>query len=174
MRSTTTIVAVALALGLQTTLGLVVGGRLAVDLVLVTVAGIGLTLGPGFGLVAGTIGGLAQDALGTGILGTGGLAKTIVGYLAGIVGTQFIVAQMLPRFLVFAAATLVQALMIAGLDFVLGAGTGTTLAWGAAGRQALGNAVLGVLLFQLFEFLPGAMERRRMDRGRVRIGRLRE
>ena len=174
MKSTTTIVAVAVALGLQTTLGHVLGGRLRLDLVLVTVAWIGLTLGPGFGLLAGTIGGLAQDALGTGILGTGGLAKTIVGYLAGIVGTQFIVAQMLPRFLVFAAVTFLQALIIAGLDFVLGAGGGATLAWAAVGRQALGNAVLGVLLFQIVEFLPGAVERRRMDRGRVHVGRLRE
>ena len=33
-----------------------------------------------------------------GVIGIGGLAKTIVGFLAGIIGTQFIVAQPLPRF----------------------------------------------------------------------------
>ncbi len=168
------LVAVGLSLALQTTLGLMGGGRLALDLVLVTVAWIGLTLGPGAGLMAGTIGGLAQDALGTGVLGTGGLAKTIVGYLSGVLGTQFIVAQLLPRFVVFAAATVVQALVVAGLDFMLGEAIGGGLRWGAVGREALGNALLGVLLFQVVESLPGFLERRRLERGRVRSGRLRE
>jgi len=34
--------------------------------------------------------------------------------------------------------------------------------------QALGNAVAGVLAFQLVELLPGAVERRRMSKGRIR------
>ena len=42
-----------------------------------------------------------QDALSSGVIGIGGLAKTIVGFLAGVIGTQFIVTQPLPRFVVF-------------------------------------------------------------------------
>jgi hypothetical protein len=34
--------------------------------------------------------------------------------------------------------------------------------------QAVGNAVVGVVAFQLAELLPGAVERRRTTRGRVR------
>jgi hypothetical protein len=34
--------------------------------------------------------------------------------------------------------------------------------------QALGNAVVGVVAFQLAELLPGAVERRRLGRGRRR------
>jgi hypothetical protein len=37
----------------------------------------------------------------------------------------------------------------------------------AAGR-ALGNALVGVVLFQFAEILPGAVERRRAQRARIR------
>ena len=78
-------------------------GTVAVDLVLVVVVYVALTSGPVTGLLAGTLGGLLQDALSSGVIGIGGLAKTVVGFLAGIIGTQFIVAQPLPRFVVFFA-----------------------------------------------------------------------
>ena len=55
--------------------------------------------------LTGTFAGLVQDALSSGVIGIGGLAKTIVGFLAGIVGTQFIVAQSASRFVVFFLAT---------------------------------------------------------------------
>ena len=32
-----------------------------------------------------------QDALSSGVIGIGGLAKTVVGFLAGVIGQQFIV-----------------------------------------------------------------------------------
>ncbi len=85
----------------------------------------------------------------------------------GIIGTQFIVAQPLPRFLVFFAATVRT--------------RRSRLAWAlcwACGRsarrtrrspgEALGNAVVGVAAFQLVELLPGAVERRRMGKSRLR------
>jgi hypothetical protein len=34
--------------------------------------------------------------------------------------------------------------------------------------QALGNAFVGVIAFQIVELLPGAVERRRAQRGRLR------
>ena len=72
------------------------------------------------GLVAGTVGGLVQDALSSGILGMGGLAKTVVGFLAGRFGTQFIVTATVPRLLVFAAATAAHAVLFMGLYTLLG------------------------------------------------------
>ena len=80
-------------------------GTVAVDLVLVVVVYVALTFGPATGLLSGTLAGLVQDALSSGIIGIGGLAKTLVGFLAGIIGTQFIVTAPLPRFVVFFAAT---------------------------------------------------------------------
>ena len=73
--------ALALALVLQTTVAhVVVRGTAAVDVVLVVVVYVALSFGPTAGLLSGAAAGLAQDALATGIIGIGGLAKTVVGY----------------------------------------------------------------------------------------------
>ena len=160
--------AIVLALALQTTLArFVVRGLVAVDLVLVVVVYVALTSGPVTGLLTGTVAGLIQDALASGIIGIGGLAKTVVGFLAGVIGTQFIVAQPLPRFVVFLGATAVHAVIFMGLYALLDLRHfGTPYA--AVGGQAVGNAIVGVVAFQLIELLPGAVERRRMQRTRLR------
>jgi rod shape-determining protein MreD len=161
------ILAVAAALALQTTLARYLRGPAAVDLVLVVVTAVALTWGPVAGLLTGTFAGLVQDAMSTGVIGIGGLAKTLVGFLAGIVGTQFIVAQPLPRFLVFFAATLLHALVFMGLYVLLDLRHfGTPYA--AVAGQAAGNAAVGVVTFQLVELLPGAVERRRASKTRLR------
>jgi len=160
--------AIVLAVALQTTLArFLVRGTFAVDLVLVVVVYVALTFGPVAGMLTGTVAGLIQDALSSGIIGVGGLAKTVVGFLAGVIGTQFIVAQSLPRFVVFLGATVLHALIFMGLYALLDVRHfGTPYA--AVGGQAVGNAVVGVLAFQLVELLPGAVERRRMQRTRLR------
>ena len=167
MKAAAIVLAVAAALALQTTLARYVRGTVALDLVLVVVVYVALTSGPVTGLLTGTFAGLIQDALATGVIGIGGLAKTLVGFLAGIIGTQFIVAQPLPRFCVFFGATLVHAVVFIGLYTLLdlrhfGA------PYAAAAGQAAGNAAVGVVAFQLVEFLPGAVERRRAAKGRIR------
>lgn len=168
MRAAGVVLSVAIALALQTTLSrFVVRSTVAVDLVLVVVVYVALTSGPATGLLTGTFAGLVQDALSTGIIGIGGLAKTIVGFLAGIIGSQFIVAQPLPRFVVFFGATVLHAVVFMGLYVLLDLRTfGTPYA--AVAGQATANAVVGVVAFQLVELLPGAMERRKAQRSRLR------
>src|SRR5262249_13566803 len=120
MRAPGVIVAVAGALALQTTLArFLSGGTVAGDLVLVAVVFVALASGPGPGRVAGTFAGLVQDALSSGIIGIGGLAKTIVGFLSGVIGTQFIVTNSIPRFVVFLGATVLHAVVFMGLYVVL-------------------------------------------------------
>jgi len=162
------VLATALALALQTTLArVVIRGTVAVDLVLVVVVYAALAGGPVTGLLTGAFAGLVQDALSSGVIGIGGLAKTVVGFVAGLVGTQFIVAQSIPRFVVFFGATLLHAVVFIGLYALLSLRPfGTPYA--AVLGQAVGNAVVGVLAFQLVELLPGAIERRRAARGRLR------
>jgi rod shape-determining protein MreD len=162
------ILAVAGALALQTTLSrFFVRGAPAVDLILVVVVYVALTLGSVTGLLTGTVAGLIQDALSSGVIGIGGLAKTVVGFLAGIVGTQFIVAQALPRFVVFFGATVLHAVIFIGLYVLLDLRHfGTPYA--DVARQAVGNAVVGVVAFQLVELLPGTVERRRLQKSRPR------
>ena len=168
MKAAGVILAVAVALALQTTLArFVVRGTVTVDLVLVVVVYVALTSGAATGLLTGAFAGLVQDALSSGVIGIGGLAKTIVGFLAGIIGTQFIVARPLPRFVVFFAATALHAVVFMGLYVLLDRRTfGAPLA--AVAGQAAANSVVGVVAFQVVEMLPGAVERRRAARTRLR------
>ena len=168
MRAAGVILAVVGALAVQTTLGrFIFRGAIAVDLVLVAVVYVALTSGPGTGLLAGTFAGLVQDALSSRLIGIGGLAKTIVGFLAGVIGTQFIVSQPLPRFVVFFGASVLHAIVFMGLYVLLVLrkfdAPYTAVAW-----QAAANAVVGVLAFQVVELLPGAVERRRAAKNRLR------
>lgn len=164
MKAAGVLVAVALALALQTTLGrFVVSGTAAVDLVLVAVVYVALTTGPGTGLLAGSIAGLIQDALSTGVVGIGGLAKSVVGFLTGVIGQQFIVTAALPRFVMFLAATVVHAAVFMGLYVLLGLRSFSS-PYAAVLSQALGNAVVGMIAFTIIEAVPGMVERRRVRR----------
>jgi rod shape-determining protein MreD len=135
------------------------------DLGLVAVVWIALRFGRVPGLLGGTLIGLGQDALAGGVLGLGGLAKTVAGFVTGIVGTQFIVTQTVPRFMVFLGATALHAFVFVGFSMLLGLKIperpflDVTL-------QAIANAVIGILVFKLVEFTPGARERWRGYRER--------
>jgi rod shape-determining protein MreD len=158
------LVAIALALALQTTLTrFVVGGTAAIDLVLVVVVYVALTTGPGTGMLAGSVAGIIQDALSSGVIGIGGLAKSLVGFLAGVLGQQFIVTAPLPRFVMFLAATVVHSAMFMGLYVLLGLRTFPS-PYAAVVSQAVGNAAVGMIAFTIIEMLPGVMERRRVRR----------
>jgi len=156
--------AIALALALQTTLArFVVGGTAALDLVLVVVVYVALTTGPVSGMLAGSVAGVIQDALSSGVIGVGGLAKSIVGFAAGVIGQQFIVTAALPRFVMFLAASVAHAAVFMGLYVMLGLRTFPS-PWAAILSQAVGNAVVGMIAFTIIEGLPGILERRRMRR----------
>jgi rod shape-determining protein MreD len=163
--------AIVLAIVLQTTLArLLVGGTVALDLVLAVVVYVALTSGPATGLLAGAVAGLAQDALTSGIIGIGGLANTVVGYVIGVIGTQFIVAKPIPRFVVFVGATILHAVIFMGSYELLGV---RHFGFPYAGvlSQAAANGAAGVVLFQAIEMLPGFLERRAATRGRMHVRR---
>ena len=161
MKAVGVFIAIALALALQTTLArFLVGGSAAIDLVLVAVVYVALTTGPVTGMLAGSVAGLIQDALSSGVIGIGGLAKSIVGFLAGAFGQQFIVTAALPRLVMFIAATALHAAVFMGLYEVLGLRAFPS-PWKAVTTQALGNALVGIVAFTIIEALPGMIERRR-------------
>jgi rod shape-determining protein MreD len=158
------LVAIALALALQTTLArFVVGGTVALDLVLVVVVYVALTSGPVTGMFAGSLAGIIQDALSSGVIGVGGLAKSIVGFVIGAIGQQFIVTAALPRLVMFLVATAVHATLFMGFYVLMGLRTFPS-PWAAVLSQALGNAAVGMIAFTVVESLPGAVERRRLSR----------
>jgi rod shape-determining protein MreD len=156
--------AIAVALALQTTLAsLVIRGTAALDLVLLVVVYIALMTGPVTGLLVGSAAGLIQDALSSGIIGIGGLAKTVVGYVAGVLGTQFILTAPLSRFVVFVLSTVLHSAIFMGLYAVLDLRQFDS-AYSTILSQAVGNGLLGVIGAQLVEILPGAREKRRAKR----------
>jgi rod shape-determining protein MreD len=158
------LIAVALALALQTTLArLVVGGSAAIDLVLVAVVSVALTTGPVSGMLAGSVAGLIQDALSSGVLGIGGLAKAVIGFAAGAISQQFILTSALPRLVMFLGATVAHAALFMGLYVSLGLRMFPS-PWKAVASQAIGNAIVGMMAFAIMEALPGFMERRRAGR----------
>lgn len=164
MRIAVALAAIAVALALQTTVaGLVIRGTSALDLVLVVVVYISMVSGPATGVLAGSVAGLIQDSLSSGVLGIGGLAKTLVAFAAGVVGTQFIVTAPLPRFVVFVLATLAHAAIFMGLYVLLDLRQFPS-PYAAVLGQAVGNGFVGVVGFQLIEWLPGFAARRRAAR----------
>lgn len=166
MRSAWVLLATVLAVAVQTTLNRYVAGHY-LDLGLVVVVYSALTAGQVAGVLTGSLAGLFQDAMSGGVIGMAGLSNTIVGFLAGTVGTQFIVTHTFPRFVVFFAATIVNVAVFIGLNELLGLRPFGFPAAQVAG-QALGNAVVGVLAFNIIESLPGAIERRRAARTHVK------
>ena len=165
MKTAVVLLALAVALVLQTTLsGMMVGGTLAVNLVLVAVVYLALAYGAVTGMLAGTIGGLTQDALAGGIVGIGGMTKTIIGFAVGVLGSQFNLSSTVPRLVMFVAATFLHELMFEGLHAMIG-GRPFGLQWSATLVQALVNGLVGVAVFLLVERGPEAVQRRRMSRG---------
>ena len=165
MKSAVALAAIVLSIAVQTTLARYIfrGSSTAIDLVLIVVVYIAIKSGPVTGLVAGTVAGLIQDTLSSGILGIGGLAKTMVGFLAGLLGTQFIVTAPLPRFLILVVATVLHAAIFMGLYTLLNLRQ-FPAPYPAIVGQAFGNAFVGVVAFQMIEWLPGFVDRRRAGR----------
>ena len=152
------------ALALQTTLvsaGAGVGAP--VDLVLVVVVAVAVASGPIAGLWAGTVGGLLQDALSGGVIGVGGLAKTLVGYLVGLAGSRFVIARPWHQVLVFFFASLVHAGCFIGVYSLL-YDEGTMTSYGAVLTQATANAVVGAILAVGLQVGPGWLGRRQLRR----------
>jgi rod shape-determining protein MreD len=152
------------SLALQTTLsGMLASGSIAVNLVLVAVIYLALTFGAVTGLLAGMIGGLAQDALAGGIVGLGGMSKTLVGFFVGVLGAQFNLSTTVPRLVMFVAATLVHQLVFEGLHALIG-GRPFAMHFYPTLIQALSNGLLGIVAFFIVEQGPGTLQRRRMQR----------
>ncbi len=164
MKPAAVFVTVLLSVVLQATLArYTVGGGWLFDLVLVGVVFAGLEWGPVAGILAGTIGGLLQDTLAGEIVGIGGLAKTITGCAAGVIGTQFVLAKPQARVLVAAAATVVHRLLILGLHARIDQHW-PGIAWMGLLAETGVNTACALVLFIAASAAPNVLERQRMSR----------
>ena len=164
MKAIIVLTALVVALLLQTTIaGLSLEAGSLVNVVLIAVVYIALSLGALTGLLAGAAGGLAQDAVAGSIVGIGGLSKTLVGFLVGVLGAQFIVSQPIPRFVMFFGATVLHELCFQGLHALV-EGQPFQFGYRSVLTQAGLNAAIGILTFQVVEGAPGMMQRREARR----------
>lgn len=155
------LLALAVALVLQSTLaGMSLKSATGVNLVLVAVVFVALSNGAVTGMIAGTAGGLVQDALAGGIIGIGGMSKTLVGFFVGVLGAQFIVSQTLPRFVMFVGATFAHELCFQALEALIDTRP-FAMHWSTTLTQAAMNGLVGIFAFQLVELGPGMVQRRR-------------
>jgi rod shape-determining protein MreD len=165
VKSVVVALTIAAALLAQSVLaGLFVGVAGAVNLVLVAVVYLALAYGAVTGLLAGAIGGLAQDVLGGGIVGIGGMTKTLIGFLVGVLSAQFNLSSWAPRLLMFVAATIVHETLFEGLQ-AIAARRPFALGLSALLGQALLNGLIGVLAFGIVENGPQVLANWRMRRG---------
>jgi hypothetical protein len=91
------------------------------------------------------------------------LAKTVVGFAAGLLGTQFIITAPLPRFVIFVIATILHSAVFMGLYMLLDLRQFPT-PFKDVLSQAVGNGFVGVVGAQIIEMLPSVRERRRARR----------
>ena len=161
MKTAAVLAALAVALMLQTTLaGMSMTGGTRVNLVLVAVVYLALSYGAVTGLLAGTVGGLAQDAIAGGVVGIGSLSKTVVGFLVGVLGAQFIVSTPVPRFLMFVGASFVHEVCFQAV-YALVESRGFRMQYSAAVVQAFVNGAVGIVAFLLVERGPEMFQRGR-------------
>ena len=162
--------ALATALAIQTTLVQMIGGTGApIDLVLMVVMVVAIANGPRAGLWTGTVGGLLQDALSGGVVGMGGLAKTLVGYLGGQFAAQFMVTRLWHKGLVFVGGSLLHAGLFAG-GYNLLFDDRMLITRRDLLVQAAANTVVGLVVAVGLHTIPDEVERQRM-RGRWPGGR---
>ena len=164
MKVAAVLLTVLIAVVLQVTLArYTVGGRWVFDLVLVGVVFASLQWGAVAGLLAGTMGGLLQDVLSGGVVGVGGLAKTIVGFATGGVGAQFVLVRPQARVIIVVAATVVHRLIILA-TYALIDQRWPGVSWTGMLWETGLNSLAALVVFQATNALPGVIARQRVSR----------
>lgn len=173
MRVTSLSIAVAVAVAAQTTYALFVNGTSAnVDFPLVAVVFAALLGGPVVGLWTGVAAGLVQDLLSGGIVGVSGLAKSLVGFAVGVVGSQFMLAGLWHRVLVLVIATIMHAVCFVGV-YVLIPAAGPMVMWTDVLMQGVANAFVGIVVYGVIKHAPGMWKRMRHGRRELAVRRWR-
>ncbi len=116
------------------------------DLFTVVVVYYGLTSPASAAMLMGSAAGLVQDSLLHVVLGMNGFKKTLIGYLAGSIGSLFMLNQPLPRFALLFIVTILDPLADLGLSSVVGQSFIFPETWVVL-QRGLGTGVVGLLAF---------------------------
>jgi rod shape-determining protein MreD len=110
------------------------------------------------------------DGLSGGIVGVGGLAKTIVGFAAGALGSQLVVAKAHGRMMIVAAGSLLHRLILVALTAMIDQHW-PPISVTVLVSETLINALIGFVAFQVTEAMPGMVSRGRLGRRSTLIRR---
>ncbi len=121
------------------------------DPFLVVTVSCALAGGETHGMLAGAAAGWVQDAhFGGRVIGLSGLSKLLVAFVVGVAGARFQLSEAVPRALVLAVSTLLDALVLSSLAGVFDVTLNPFPFWGHLLR-GLANAALGLLVFRMLE-----------------------
>ena len=103
-----------------------------------------------FGIGLGTVVGLTQDALAHGLIGTSGMAKALVGFLAATVSVKIDLEQPAPRIVFAGVLIFVHRIFLFGLERALFDPPPTFQPFDMLGGVLI-NLGLGLVLFQALD-----------------------
>ncbi|HVF49555.1 MAG TPA: rod shape-determining protein MreD [Pyrinomonadaceae bacterium] len=162
---------VALAVGLQSSLRVLWGPLVFVDLPLVVVVYFALKRDPVQAVIIGAVAGIATDAFSAGLLGANGFSKTLTAYLIAAVLTRVMIDNPLLRIPVLAGATVFDALTYMLLHRLFVQGPLPSFAETAA-FKLIGTTVAGtVIVYALDIFFSDRGRQRRQFALRRRVAR---
>jgi rod shape-determining protein MreD len=122
-----------------------------IDLALLVTVFLSLQREPFQGMLTGFVAGLGGDIIAAGILGVGGFAKTLIGYLVAMASVKFPLENPLARLAVVAVASAANTVLYVGLHLMLEQYLDRTSTWAEFGKtvgwKALGDTVTAVFLF---------------------------
>lgn len=126
-----------------------------VDLPLVVTVYYALQRSPLLGMLTGLALGLGGDAIGAGILGVGGFAKTLIGYLVGVASVRFSLENPLARLGTVALASAANTLLFIGLYQMLEQPLLYSGSWAEVGKtvgwKALGDTAAAIPMFMILD-----------------------
>jgi len=122
-----------------------------VDLPLVVTVYFGLQRAPMLAMLTGTALGLGGDAVASGILGVGGFAKTLIGYLVAMASVRFALENPLARLAIAALCSAANTVLFIGLYLMLEQPLSDVGTYAELGRlvgwRTLGDTVAAIVLF---------------------------
>ena len=126
-----------------------------IDLPLVVTVYFGLQRAPMLGMLTGTALGLGGDRVAGGILGVGGFAKTLIGYLVAVASVRFALENPLARLAIMAVSSAANTVLFIGLYLMLEQPLPEVATYGALGRlvgwKMLGDTAAAAVLFILLD-----------------------
>ena len=126
-----------------------------VDLPLVLTVYFGLQRAPLLGMFTGVALGMGGDAVMGGVLGVGGFAKTLIGYVVAVASVRFALEHPLLRLAIVALASAANTVLIIGLYLMLEQPVVDLSGYGALGRligwRVLADTSLAVVIFVILD-----------------------